>query len=105
MTASHETDRSRPPSAPDMRRAAWHRNLEPLYDIATAVRAFALTRREIPTAQLIVAGSGPDRSALEALARELGVADGVQFTGQLDHRLPGRVIAFLLAMPEGQAGD
>ena len=58
------------------------RNLEPIYDNATALRAFALLRR--PDAALTVAGSGPQLAELQALAAQLGVADRVTFTGRLD---------------------
>lgn len=60
------------------------RNLEDLYDNASALRAFALVRQAHPEAQLTVAGSGPLRSELEQLARELGVAPAVHFTGRVD---------------------
>jgi glycosyltransferase involved in cell wall biosynthesis len=60
------------------------RNLEPIYDNATALRAFALLRRQRPDATLTVAGSGPQLAELQALAGELGVQDGVTFTGRLD---------------------
>ncbi len=60
------------------------RNLEPIYDIATALRAFATVAARHPDARLSVAGSGPERARLEALAAELGVAAQVQFTGRLD---------------------
>lgn len=60
------------------------RNLEDIYDNASALRAFALVRQRHPQAQLTVAGSGPLRGALEQLARELGVAQAVHFTGRVD---------------------
>ena len=60
------------------------RNLEPIYDIPTALRAFALVFRGAPDARLTVAGSGPDRAALGALAAELGIAGVVDFCGRLD---------------------
>lgn len=50
-----------------------HRNKG--FDIA--LRALAL----VPGAHLSIAGEGPERAALEALARELGVADRVAFLG------------------------
>ncbi|MBR0672284.1 glycosyltransferase [Neoroseomonas soli] len=50
-----------------------HRNKG--FDIA--LRALA----QIPAAHLSIAGEGPERAALEALARELGVADRVAFLG------------------------
>ena len=47
------------------------RNLEPIYDIATALRAFATIRGRYPHASLSIAGSGPLRSELERLAGAL----------------------------------
>lgn len=61
------------------------RNLEPIYDTATALRAFSIVRHAFPVATLIVAGSGPERQALEKLATGLGVADAVTFTGRVDN--------------------
>jgi glycosyltransferase involved in cell wall biosynthesis len=60
------------------------RNLEPIYDIASAVRAFALIRKDAPEAKLTVAGSGPERKTLASLAAELGISDAVNFCGRLD---------------------
>ena len=71
----------RPPGTP---RLVVARNLEPIYDIATALRAFALVLANMPEARLIVAGSGPEREALRALAAELGIAAAVEFCGRLD---------------------
>lgn len=61
------------------------RNLEAIYDNATALRAFAIVAAARPGARLTVAGSGPLRAALEQLARELGVAAAVTFTGRVDN--------------------
>jgi len=61
------------------------RNLEPIYDIGTALRAFALTCERFPGAKLSVAGSGPEAGRLAALARELGIGDQVRFTGRIDN--------------------
>ena len=61
------------------------RNLEPVYDIGTALRALKQVRVRVPQAHLTVAGSGPERSRLEALAMELGLQDAVTFTGQLEN--------------------
>lgn len=60
------------------------RNLEDIYDNASALRAFAIVRQTHPEAQLTVAGSGPLRSELEQLALGLGVAHAVHFTGRVD---------------------
>jgi glycosyltransferase involved in cell wall biosynthesis len=60
------------------------RNLEAIYDNATALRAFAQVHAELPQARLTVAGTGPDLASLQALAAQLGVADAVHFAGRLD---------------------
>lgn len=61
------------------------RNLEPIYDVATALRAFSRIYKEFPGAQLTVCGSGPERENLLALARELDISGAVTFTGRLDN--------------------
>ncbi len=60
------------------------RNLEPIYDVATALKGFAVIAAELPEAVLSVAGEGPDHTALIALAMELGVDSQVTFTGRLN---------------------
>ncbi|HRH86063.1 MAG TPA: glycosyltransferase family 4 protein [Rubrivivax sp.] len=60
------------------------RNLEPIYDNATALRAFALVVRPHPRAQLTLAGTGPQLAELQRLAAELGIDDRVCFAGRLD---------------------
>ncbi len=47
------------------------------------IRAFLEVRRSAPRAQLRIAGRGPERNRLVALARELGVEDAVSFLGWL----------------------
>jgi len=64
--------------------------LAPQKDFSTLIRAFALVRRERP-ARLVILGEGEERAALEALARELGVADDVRLPGY-DHN-PFRFMA------------
>ena len=49
----------------------------------TTLMAFAEVRRQWPKAQLVLAGEGPERAALETLANELEVHDAVTFTGFL----------------------
>jgi glycosyltransferase involved in cell wall biosynthesis len=61
------------------------RNLEEIYDIPTALRAFQRIRSTHPDAMLTVAGSGPELRALQALAKELDLATAVRFTGRLDN--------------------
>jgi glycosyltransferase involved in cell wall biosynthesis len=60
------------------------RNLEPIYDVDSALRALALLLPSHPAAHMSIAGSGPERERLESLAGQLGVAGKVRFTGRLD---------------------
>ncbi|MCL2343526.1 MAG: polysaccharide pyruvyl transferase family protein [Firmicutes bacterium] len=55
--------------------------LHPVKDVATLLRGFALAFREAPNLRLRVAGDGPDRAALEALSKELGIGGAVRFLG------------------------
>ncbi len=61
------------------------RNLEPIYDIATAIRAFAALRGAFPQARLTVAGSGPERERLRTQVDALGLGDAVRFSGRIDN--------------------
>lgn len=61
------------------------RNLEAIYDNATAIRAFYQVRRFFSDARLTIAGSGPEELALNALVKELGLVSAVTFTGRVDN--------------------
>lgn len=74
-------DARRDPAAPHLVVA---RALEPIYDVATAIRALAAVRTAFPRARLSIAGTGPELEPLRRLARSLAVADAVAFTGRLD---------------------
>ena len=63
------------------------RNLELIYDNATALRAFNIVKRTFPGANLTIAGVGPERQALEELAIRLGLETSITFTGQLIMRV------------------
>lgn len=65
-----------------------NRNLEPLYNVASTLRAFAILQREVPDAALIVAGDGTARASLEALAVELQLRQ-VEFVGRTPHEQMG----------------
>jgi L-malate glycosyltransferase len=73
------------PSRPPGHHAIVTRNLEDIYDIPTALRAFAAVKRVHGGARLTIAGSGPARADLERLSRELGVAPDVTFAGRIDN--------------------
>ncbi|MDO8450864.1 MAG: glycosyltransferase family 4 protein [Rhodoferax sp.] len=61
------------------------RNLEPIYDIPTAIRAFAVIKKTFVQARLTVAGSGPELANLQALVLQLQLDDSVQFSGRIDN--------------------
>lgn len=48
-----------------------------------AIEALRVLRERRPGARLVIIGAGPDRAALEARVRELGLQGHVQFTGAL----------------------
>jgi len=60
--------------------------LLPWKHVDRAVRALPRIRAKLPEALLVVLGDGEQRSQLEALARELGVAEAVRFEGSVPQR-------------------
>ncbi|MEW6704325.1 MAG: glycosyltransferase family 4 protein [Pseudomonadota bacterium] len=61
------------------------RHLQPVYNPACGIRAFAQLAGTHPEARLTVAGDGPERARLDRLCAELGIADRVRFTGNVDN--------------------
>lgn len=61
------------------------RNLEPIYGIDMAIRAFARIRQSCASAQLTIAGTGPDQARLQALVADMGLDGAVRFTGRIDN--------------------
>lgn len=59
-----------------------NRNLEPMYNVACVLRAFARIQREVPEAELAVAGFGSQREPLERLAEKLGIRNTI-FVGRI----------------------
>jgi glycosyltransferase involved in cell wall biosynthesis len=60
------------------------RNLEPLYDVATVLEAFARVQAEMPGASLTLAGSGSEEGRLRRMARLLKLQN-VRFLGAVAH--------------------
>jgi glycosyltransferase involved in cell wall biosynthesis len=60
------------------------RNLEPLYNVACTLRAFAIVQDRYPEASLTIVGSGSDEGALRQLATELRLRH-VTFAGRVPH--------------------
>ncbi|MDO6425489.1 glycosyltransferase family 4 protein [Thalassotalea sp. 1_MG-2023] len=59
------------------------RNLEEIYDVATAIKGFALVHQQFPQARLSVAGTGPELTNLQALVKRLAIESQVSFVGRL----------------------
>lgn len=57
-----------------------NRNFEAHYNVAATVRAFARIQAQVPGAELVLAGQGRERAALERLVAELGLRH-VEFAG------------------------
>ena len=55
--------------------------LNPVKDMSTLVRGFALAHRDCPRLRLVIAGDGEEREKLGELAKELGVEKEVTFAG------------------------
>ena len=55
--------------------------LNPVKDIATLIRGFALAHETCPTLRLLIAGDGEQMEALKELAKNLGVSEQVCFAG------------------------
>ncbi len=59
--------------------------LNPVKDMGTLLRGFALAHREQPSLRLIIAGEGEEGPMLRQLAQELGVEDAVCFAGWVEN--------------------
>ena len=55
--------------------------LNPVKDMSTLIRGFALALRDCPRLRLVIAGDGEEREKLGNLAKELGVEKEVTFAG------------------------
>ncbi len=73
-------------------------NFRPVKRVIDAVKVFAKVTRELP-ARLVLVGDGPDRSAAEWLAHDLGIQGRIHFLGKQErvHRL--LPLADLMLMP------
>lgn len=58
--------------------------LSPEKGVDLALQAFQRIARDVPAARLCILGDGPERSRLEALSRNLNIAEQVEFRGFVD---------------------
>ena len=73
-------------------------NFRPVKRVTDVVKIFALVAKELP-AQLVLIGDGPDRSAAEWLAHDLGIQSRVHFLGKQDRVSELLALADLMFMP------
>ena len=77
--------------------------LDPVKDLGTLIQAVAAAGRHMPVV-LVVVGDGPERAALEALARSVSDSERVRFLGQRDDArewLPGCDVYVNSSISEG----
>ncbi len=58
----------------------WH---EPVYDVGTAIRAFALVVKARPDARLLLIGGGPETEKLRKLVKSLDISNYVYFAEKM----------------------
>jgi N-acetyl-alpha-D-glucosaminyl L-malate synthase BshA len=85
-------------AAPDESLLIHLSNFRPVKRVTDAVKIFARIARERP-AQLVLVGDGPDRSAAEWLAHDLGIHARVHFLGKQERVSELLALADLLLMP------
>lgn len=70
------------------------------------IQGFArfLVLSNAPDAQLVIIGSGPERTILESLASELDISHRIRFTGFLDNPMPELAGSHLFAMVSKNEG-
>ncbi|HWT65096.1 MAG TPA: N-acetyl-alpha-D-glucosaminyl L-malate synthase BshA [Terracidiphilus sp.] len=73
-------------------------NFRPVKRVVDAVKMFALVNRQLP-AKLVLVGDGPDRSAAEWLAHDLGIHDRIHFLGKQERVNELLPLADLMLMP------
>ena len=73
-------------------------NFRPVKRVVDVVKVFAKVASQIP-AQLVLVGDGPDRSAAEWLAHDLGIHGRVRFLGKQDRVNELLPLADLMLMP------
>lgn len=59
------------------------RNLEKLYNISCAIKAFEIVKKKYPQAKLVITGCGEDEKNLRGLVKKLDLQD-VEFTGRVE---------------------
>jgi N-acetyl-alpha-D-glucosaminyl L-malate synthase BshA len=82
----------------DRKRIVHNSNFRPVKRVDDAVRIFAAVEKQVPC-ELVLIGDGPERSRVERLAHELGLAEKVRFLGKQLHFVEVLQGAELFLMP------
>ncbi|HVN94610.1 MAG TPA: N-acetyl-alpha-D-glucosaminyl L-malate synthase BshA [Terracidiphilus sp.] len=85
-------------AAPDELLLVHLSNFRPVKRVTDAVKIFAQVAQKLP-AQLILVGDGPDRSAAEWLAHDLGIQARIHFLGKQERVSELLAISDLMLMP------
>lgn len=78
--------------------------LDPIKDLATAVRTAGRVARQFPRARLVLVGEGPERAPVEALIRDQGLGEHVRLLGlrhDVARLLPAADVFLLTSISEG----
>jgi L-malate glycosyltransferase len=98
LDEAKRADARRRLAAPDEAILMHLSNFRPVKRVVDTVKIFANVVREIP-AQLVLVGDGPDRSAAEWLAHDLGIQSKVHFMGKQERVNELLPLADILLMP------
>ena len=71
------------PALQDPPTVAYAGRLVPEKGVDVLLKAFAIARAQIPNAQLLIAGQGPEGEALKHLTQQLGLGDSVTWLGHV----------------------
>jgi N-acetyl-alpha-D-glucosaminyl L-malate synthase BshA len=97
--ASGRNDAMRRVHAPEGEKLLIHvSNFRPVKRVLDVVRVFAIVRKTMRV-RLLMVGDGPDRLAVEALCRELGLCEDVVMLGKLKNPIEAISTADLFVLP------
>ena len=96
--AAHRAEARKRLAAPDDAILMHLSNFRPVKRLLDVIKIFARVVQEIP-AQLVLVGDGPDRSAAEWLAHDLGIHSKVHFLGKQERVSELLPLADILLMP------
>jgi glycosyltransferase involved in cell wall biosynthesis len=93
--------RPRQPTAAEVPTVAYAGRFTREKGVGVLLRAFADAKRAVPEARLLMVGDGPEREGLQDLARDLGIAASICWTGHMSRDAMERELepAWVQAVP------